>query len=63
MRGLLLDTETTGFATTDQIIEVTLVDQIAKVLLNTLVNPGRVPINPHGQAAHGITAPMLTPAG
>ena len=59
MRVLFLDTETTGLTTTDQIIEVAIVDQIGKVLLNTLVNPGRVPINPHAEAAHGITASML----
>ena len=59
MRVLFLDTETTGLTTTDQIIEVAIVDQIGKVLLNTLVNPGRVAINPHAEAAHGITASML----
>ena len=58
---LFLDTETTGLATPDQIIEIAIVDQTGKGLLNTLVNPGRVPINGHAQAAHGITATMLTP--
>ena len=59
MRVLFLDTETTGLTTQDQIIEIAIVDQIGKVLLNTLVNPGRVPINPHAEAAHGITASLL----
>ena len=59
MRVLFLDTETTGLTTQDQIIEIAIVDQIGKVLLNTLINPGRVPINPHAEAAHGITASML----
>ncbi len=29
------------------------------MLLNTLVNPGRVAINRRAEAAHGVTAPML----
>jgi DNA polymerase III epsilon subunit-like protein len=29
------------------------------MLLNTLVNPGRVAINRRAEAAHSVTAPML----
>ena len=51
---VILDTETTGLADTDQIIEIAVVSGTGDVLLNTRVKP-TVAINPHAQNVHGIS--------
>ena len=49
-----LDTETTGFSNRDKVVEITILDENGKVLLDTLVNPGRS-IPAESTAVHGIT--------
>ena len=63
---LYLDTETTGLApTTNDLLEVAVVDESGAVLLDTLVRPRRRQAWPEAQAVHGIrpedvaTAPEL----
>lgn len=58
---VILDTETTGLADTDQIIEIAVVSGTGEVLLNTRVKP-TVAINPHAQAVHGISISDLKDA-
>jgi DNA polymerase III subunit epsilon len=49
-----LDTETTGLGPTDEILEITIIDDTAAPLINTLVKPSQ-PIPPSSTAIHGIT--------
>jgi len=57
---IFLDTETTGFspANGDSIVEIAIVDQTGKTLINTLVDPQR-PIPYGASAVHGITNDMV----
>ena len=57
---IFLDTETTGFspAKGDSIVEIAIVDEAGKTLINTLVNPQR-PIPYGASAVHGITDDMV----
>jgi DNA polymerase III epsilon subunit-like protein len=55
---VVLDTETTGLGTWDRIVEVAVIDETGKVLLNTLVNPGML-IPPDVITIHGITNEMV----
>lgn len=50
---VFLDTETTGMAETDQVIELAVLDLSGAVLLNTLVRP-TVEVSPRAREAHGI---------
>lgn len=50
---VILDTETTGLADDDQIVELSIIDMQGRTLLDTLVKP-TVPIHPKAQAVHGI---------
>ena len=61
--ALYLDTETTGLsaAAGDRIVEVAIVNDVGKVLLNTLVNPDRS-IPPRATEIHGITDAMVANA-
>ena len=52
---LILDTETTGLTDKSRIVEVAIIDKQGEVLLNTLVNPGRTPIQAAAAKIHGIT--------
>ena len=52
---LVLDTETTGLTHKSRIVEVAIIDKEGEVLLNTLVNPGRTPIQAAAAKIHGIT--------
>ena len=52
---VILDTETTGLTSASKIVEVAVIDRHGAVLLNTLVNPGRSPIQSAAAKIHGIT--------
>ena len=52
---VILDTETTGLTGASKIVEVAVIDSHGAVLLNTLVNPGRSPIQSAATEIHGIT--------
>ncbi|MET4614093.1 DNA polymerase-3 subunit epsilon [Rhodococcus sp. PvR044] len=57
----ILDVETTGFV--GSIIEAAVIDAATgETLLDTLVDPGSVAIEPEAQAVHGITAADLVGA-
>lgn len=58
---LILDTETTGLSTNDEVIQVGIIDLDGNVLLNTLVRP-TVPIAPEARSVHGITDEILADA-
>lgn len=58
---IVLDTETTGLADHDQVIQIGIIDRGRYNLLNTLVQP-TVPIHPKAAAVHGITEEQLTDA-
>ena len=58
MRSIIfLDTETTGLASTDKIIELAIVDYDGKILFDKLINPER-PIQ--NSDIHGITDRMVS---
>ena len=52
---VILDTETTGVTGKSKIVEVAVIDSHGAVLFNTLVNPGRSPIQSAAAEIHGIT--------
>jgi DNA polymerase-3 subunit epsilon len=54
LNPVYLDTETTGLNATDEIVEISIVDQDGAVLLETLVKPSR-PIPAEATVIHGIT--------
>lgn len=54
----ILDTETTGVETEDEIIEIAIIDGKGEVLLDQMVRPFRH-INPRAQEKHGISKEML----
>jgi DNA polymerase-3 subunit epsilon len=56
-----LDTETTGLDKQDEIVEITIVDDEAKVLFTSLFRPSQA-IPPAATALHGITAEMVKSA-
>ncbi|NUT51057.1 MAG: 3'-5' exonuclease [Saccharothrix sp.] len=59
--AVILDTETTDLW--GSVIEIAVVDACTgKVLLNTLVHPGDVPISPGAHAVHGLTLDALAGA-
>ena len=49
---VVLDTETTGLASADQVVEVAVVDPSGRVLVDQLVRP-TCPIDPRASAVHG----------
>ncbi|NDD11792.1 MAG: hypothetical protein EB072_03880 [Betaproteobacteria bacterium] len=53
---VFLDTETTGLSPSsgDKIVEIAIVDGSGRILLNSLVDPGRA-IPWHATNVHGIT--------
>lgn len=55
---VFLDTETTGLSYWDRIVEIAIVNEQGKVLLDTLVNPER-PIPADATDIHGITDAMV----
>lgn len=60
-RCLYLDTETTGKSSSDELVEVTLIDEDGLVLLDTLCNPG-FHIPDGARAIHGISDEMVATA-
>jgi hypothetical protein len=59
--AVILDTETTDLD--GSVIEIAVIDACTgKILLNSLVNPGDVPIAPGAYAVHGISAQRLVNA-
>jgi DNA polymerase III subunit epsilon len=56
-----LDTETTGLAATDQIVEICVLNHDGQVLVDSLVKPlGRIPVS--AASIHGITDDMVKDA-
>ena len=55
MNYVVLDTETTGLSGRSKVVEIAIIDRDGQVLINTLVNPGRSPIQPAAREIHGIT--------
>ena len=53
-RPVYLDTETTGLERTDEIIEISIIDDDEQVLFSSLVKPSQ-PIPPDSTSIHGIT--------
>lgn len=54
----IVDTETTGLAIRDKIVEIAIIDLDGNVLLNTLVNPG-ISIDKGAERVHGISNSMV----
>lgn len=52
--AIIIDTETTGLSSTDEIVEISALDCRGNVLLDTLVCPAGE-ISPEAQAVHGIS--------
>lgn len=57
----VLDTETTGFNKTDEIVQIGVVDKYGEVVLNSLVRP-TIPCPKEATAVHGITNEQLASA-
>ncbi len=58
LRPVYLDTETTGLDTTDQVVDICIVDDNGRVLVDSLVKPkGTIP--PEVTCIHGITDEMV----
>lgn len=61
--SVILDTETTGFSQSSEIIEICITDTVGNVLLSTLVKPKRkMRADNKAVAVHGITNEMLADA-
>jgi DNA polymerase III epsilon subunit-like protein len=58
---LFIDTETTGTASSDVVLEIGVVDSGGKVVFESLVKPG-IPIPPDSTAVHGITEARVADA-
>jgi DNA polymerase III subunit epsilon len=58
---IYLDTETTGLDKSDEIVEITIINDEGSVLLNSLVRPSR-PIPAAAMNVHGITDEMVQKA-
>lgn len=60
-KPLYLDTETTGYQNTDEIVEICIIDYDGQVLLDSLVKPiGSIPFS--ATQIHGITNEMVQDA-
>lgn len=51
---VILDTETTGLGSTDEVIQIGAIDAAGTVLLDTLVRPARVTVGAGAEKVHGI---------
>jgi len=60
-KPLYLDTETTGLSSTDQIIDLALIDHDGTVLIDTLIRP-TIPISDGSEAIHRISNEMIVGA-
>ena len=61
LRPIYLDTETTGLRDNDEIVEIAIIDQDGKLLLESLIHPARR-IPPDAMAIHHITDEMVRDA-
>lgn len=59
--ALFLDTETTGLGTSDQIVDIAVVDTAGRIVLDSLIKP-TVPIPIAATMIHGITAAQTASA-
>ena len=57
----VMDTETTGIGTQDEIVQIGIIDHSGRVVVNELVRPIR-PVPPAAEAVHGISNEMLASA-
>lgn len=57
-----LDTETTGVGGSDEIVQLTIIDNGGRVLFSSLVKPAQAAIEADAQAVHGITPAMAAEA-
>ena len=55
MKTVYLDTETTGISDDDEIVEITIIDDNGKPLINTLVKPVYHSSWPGAERVHGIS--------
>ena len=55
MKTVYLDTETTGLSAEDEIVELTIIDDNGKPLINTLMKPVNHTKWPRAQNVHGIS--------
>ena len=55
MKTVYLDTETTGVTADDEIVELTIIDDDGKPLINTLIKPKYHTSWPGAQRVHGIS--------
>jgi DNA polymerase-3 subunit epsilon len=62
MRRLYLDTETTGLEPYDQLVEIALIDDDGRTVLDTLVQPLNLTSWREAEQIHGITADMTATA-
>lgn len=60
-KPVYLDTETTGLNKTDEIVEISVIDENGATLFESLVRPTQ-PIPPEAARVHGITADMVKTA-
>ncbi len=61
-RTIILDTETTGFGSSDEVIQIGIIDPVGKELMNTLLRPGLAIVMPGAFQVHGISNEQLTDA-
>jgi DNA polymerase III subunit epsilon len=59
---LILDTETNGVGQTSEVIEVSVINTKGDVLLDTLLKPKYMTMNPFAERVHGINLKMLKDA-
>jgi DNA polymerase III subunit epsilon len=59
--AVILDTETTGLGSADEVVDVAVIDLAGQTLLNSLVRP-TVPIHPRAAAVHGLDEDALIDA-
>lgn len=56
---LVLDVETTGLSSRDEVVQIAITDRAGTPLLNSLVRPASAPIGREALAVHGITPAMV----
>jgi len=59
--AVVLDSETTGLDTTDEIVQIAIIDLTGAVLLDTLIKPSK-PIPPQARSIHHISDEMVASA-
>lgn len=58
-RAIVIDTETTGLTTEDDILQVSIIDYAGTVLFNEYIKPTRCKEWPEAEAIHGISSKMV----